>query len=67
MSNVHYLLVQLCQFAVEESTGQTSKAEVGAETQRTGQQGAGGLPGMLKIHLPCLEREKGLIYDTYMI
>lgn len=49
-----YLPVQVSEFEIEEATGETSKAEVGAETCGTGQQRVGAHTWTLKVCYPCL-------------
>lgn len=52
---VVYLGVELRQFFVVEATGQAAEAEVGAETQRAGQQGTRAQLWTVKIQLPGLQ------------
>lgn len=49
-----YLHVELSQVVVQNSTGQTAEAQVGAEASRTGIQRARVDPRMLKVGHPHL-------------
>lgn len=53
-----YLLVEVSQLEVEEATGQTSEAEVGAEAGGAGQQGVGIHARSLKVGHPRLRGER---------
>jgi len=59
LSHFH-LSVQISKFEVEEPTGETSKAQVGAESCGACQQGVGVHTWTLKVCHPCLQKNGSL-------
>lgn len=56
--NPQYLHVELSEVVVQNPTGQTAKAQVGAEARRTGIQRAHVDPRVLKVGHPHLHRQR---------
>lgn len=52
---VAHLLVEFCEFAVEQAAGQAAEAQVRTQTQRTGQQRTGVHLRTLEVLLPRLK------------
>lgn len=56
--DVPYLHVELSEVVVENPTGQTAEAQVGAEARRTGVQRTGVDPGVLQVGHPHLQQHQ---------
>lgn len=52
------LSVEICEFEIEEATGEAAKAKVRAQACGAGQQGVGIHPWSLKVGHPSLEKKE---------